>query len=142
MCTERNPWIYCCMLYLMRLLQSRPLYSCFTRRQSAINMIRLQLNTYATGKFQIKYRNQLPASYSTKTRNILLKLQAAVTSHLRDWHATSHCITHTPSLPGEHVQCIRIQTTHWHVVFTLTTKDTYNVSISTTNIKLDYPNCA
>ena len=137
MCTEINPWIYCCM----RLLQSRPLYSCFTRRQSAINIIRLQLKIQATDKFLIKYRNQPPASNSTKTRNRLLKLQAAVTSHLLGWHATSHCITHTPSLPGEHVQLIRIQTTHWHIVFTLTTKDTNNVSILTTNIKFGYPNC-
>lgn len=133
MCTEINPWIYCCMLHLMWVLQSRPLYSCFTRRQSAINIIRLQLKTYATDKFQIKYRNQPPASDSTKTTYILLKLQAAVTSYLWDWH--------TLSLPGQHVQRMRIQTTHWHSLFTLTTKDT-NISISTTNIKLRYPNCA
>jgi len=62
----------------MRVLQSTPLYSYFTRRQSAINIMCLQVKTYATGKFQIKYRNQPPASNSTKTRNILLKLQAAV----------------------------------------------------------------
>ena len=95
MSAEINPWIYCCMLYLMRVLQSRPLYSYFTRRQSAINIISLHLKTYATDKFQIKYRNQPPASDSTKTRNILLKLEAAVTSHPWDWL--------TPSLLGEHV---------------------------------------